>query len=147
MVSVKRKDNVTIPQVRYCKIWTPPAGGRIDYAEPLAELKRLLATYNVMCIAYDPYDMTYLASLLQGQTHLFRFVQSSRAIADKRLYDMIRERAIEHSGEPDLTQHILNADRKPEDDKLRIVKRASNLKIDAAVALSMAVDRATYYQI
>ena len=75
------------------------------------------------------------------------FQQSTpRVIADKRLFDMIRDGQMEHSGEPVLRQHILNADRKPEEDKLRIIKRVQTQKIDAVVALSMAVDRLMYYR-
>ena len=54
---------------------------------------------------------------------------------------MIRDGQVLHLGDVDLREHIQNADRKPEDDKLRIVKRTANQKIDACVALSMAVDR------
>jgi phage terminase large subunit-like protein len=76
------------------------------------------------------------------------FTQGSpRLIADKQLYDMIRDGRIQHNGEPDLRQHIMNADRKPEDDKLRIIKRTQAGKIDSVIALSMAVNRAMYYNL
>jgi phage terminase large subunit-like protein len=65
-----------------------------------------------------------------------------RLVADKRLYDSIRDRRIVHQHEPVLAEHIANANQKNEGDRLRIVKRNTGGKIDAVVALSMAVDRA-----
>lgn len=38
----------------------------------------------------------------------------------------------------DLTQHVKNANARLEDERLRIVKRSEHLKVDLAVALSMA---------
>jgi phage terminase large subunit-like protein len=53
---------------------------------------------------------------------------------------MIQERRIVHGGEPDLREHIGNANAEidPEERKIRIVKRSELLKIDLAVAMSMA---------
>jgi phage terminase large subunit-like protein len=131
------------PQVRYCRIWTPSEEtGQIDFDEIEKELLRLFKVYHIEEVAYDPYQMASMAQRLGDNVHWKPFLQGApRLIADKRLYDMIRDRQIEHSGEPVLRQHIKNADRKPEEDKLRIVKRTSTGKIDAVVALSMAVDR------
>jgi phage terminase large subunit-like protein len=62
------------------------------------------------------------------------------------LYDLIRERRIQHKNEADLNAHVKAANRKPEDDaKLRIIKRTPEGKIDLCVALSMAADRAFAY--
>jgi phage terminase large subunit-like protein len=47
-----------------------------------------------------------------------------------------------HNGDPTLREHIANANRKDDGDKLRIVKRADHLKIDAAVAAAMACSEA-----
>jgi phage terminase large subunit-like protein len=65
---------------------------------------------------------------------------SARLEADKSLLDAITQRQIAHDGNEDLRKHLDNADRKidAESRKLRIVKRNYSLKIDLAVALSMA---------
>lgn len=148
-VSTFTRDGVKHVQVRYCKIWKPPPGGVVSFAEPEAELRRLMKLYNVVCIAYDPTQMADMVQRLAGMAWWFKFEQGkSRAIADKRLYDMIRDRHLEHAGEPELRQHILNAVRKDEDGKtLRIDKRESDKKIDSVIALSMAVDRAMTLQL
>lgn len=145
------------PCVQYARAWKPPKGGKLDFRGtpdepgPEIELRRILERYYVAEIAYDPYQLEDLASRLSsdllGQFYAFSQGQE-RAVADKRLYDMIRDRRLVHNGDPVLAEHIQNANRKTEGDKmLRIVKRSENMKIDAAVALSMAVDRAMFWSI
>ena len=60
-------------------------------------------------------------------------------MADSQLRDLIRDRRFWHRGEPDLLEHMQNANAKidDQDSKIRIVKRADRLKIDLAVAASM----------
>jgi phage terminase large subunit-like protein len=52
---------------------------------------------------------------------------------------MIRERRYWHRGNPEMAEHIQNADAKidPEDRKIRIVKRAERLNVDLAVCAAM----------
>ena len=141
--------NAGKPQVRYCRIWTPPKDGQINFAEIEDELLRLFQVYNVVEVAYDPYQMASMSQRLSDNVFWNPFAQSSpRLVADKMLFDFIRDRRIEHDGAfPELRQHIANADRKPEEDKLRLIKRVQSGKIDGAVALSMAVNRAVYYNL
>ncbi len=135
------------PQVRYCRIWQPGKGEQINFADVEDELLRLFQRYHIEEVAYDPYQMASMAQRLSANVFWKPFLQGApRLIADKRLYDMIRDGRIEHADESDLRQHLINADRKPEDDKLRIIKRVQTGKIDAVVALSMAVDRLMYYR-
>ena len=127
--------------VRFVRIWKPPKGGAIDFAEPERALRELKTQYNVVQVAYDPYQLHDLATRLRrdGVAWFRDFPQGQdRLIADKNLYDAIRDRRITHDGNPDLADHIRNANAKTEGDKLRIVKRAEHLKVDCAVALSMA---------
>jgi len=144
IVAVSRETQTDNVSVRYSRKWTPPKGGTLDFAGPEAEIRRLCAGHNVIEIAYDPYQLHDMATRLrnEGLTY-FRAVGQTqdRLVADKQLYDVIRDRRIRHSGEPDLTEHIQNANAKTEGDKLRLVKRAEHMKIDLAVALSMATMR------
>lgn len=137
------------PQVRYCNVWKPSIGMPINFATIETELIRLFKAYNVVEVAYDPYQMASMAQRLSGLVFWKAFTQGApRLVSDKRLYDMIRDRQLEHAGEyADLRQHIINSDRKPEEDKMRIIKRNQEGKIDACVALSMAVDRVMKYNL
>lgn len=137
------------PQVRDCRIWTPPKDGQINFEEIETELLRLFQMYNVAEVAYDPTQMASMSQRLSDNVFWKPFLQGQpRLIADKMLYDFIRDGRIEHDGSfPELRQHIINSDRKPDEDKLRIIKRVQAGKIDATVAMSMAVNRACYYNI
>jgi phage terminase large subunit-like protein len=129
--------------VRYVQVWKPQHGGEVDFTAPEKELRRLAAEYNVIQIAYDKTELQDMAQRLRHDkiAWLKKFDQgAARAAADKQLYDLIRDRRILHSGEPDLTEHIqnANADINKRENQLRLVKRGQQYKIDAAVALSMA---------
>jgi phage terminase large subunit-like protein len=142
LVGVSRIEDKTY--VRFCRVWKPPKQGKIDFGEIDDFIRdELVKTYNVVQIAYDPHQLHDMATRLRKDavTWMYEFKQANpRLNADKALYDVIRDRKIIHSGDPTLTEHIRNANSKStgDIDKLRIVKRAEHLKIDAAVALSMA---------
>lgn len=146
MVGVTRRKGKT--EVRYARKWSAPPKGKLDYAPIDTELRRLLAEHPVLEVTYDPYQLHDFCTRLRNSIRtcfVREFSQGAdRIIADKDLYDAIRDRNIQHRGEPDLAEHIQNADAKAEgDSKLRIVKRSQTLKVDLAVALSMASARAT----
>lgn len=139
---------------RYARAWYPPKGGKIKFQDggdgPEDELRRLCDLYDVIEVPYDPMQLEDMAGRFSGDliAHMYAFKQGAeRLIADKMLFDMIRDRSILHENDPELNLHIKNANRKDEDGKLRIVKRADHMKIDLAVALSMAVARAKFWGI
>lgn len=137
-------------QVQYVRKWQPQHGVKLDFAPIDTEVRRLIRTYNVIELCYDPYQLHDFCTRIRNEEiiNCREFNQSApRAIADKRLYDLILAHRIQHQNEPDLNEHIMNAHRKPTDDnKLRLVKgQDSNKKIDLAVCLSQAVDRSFAY--
>ena len=142
MVGVSRHKG--IPHVRYVRKWSPPKGGEIAFTgpdSPKAEVLRLAKEHNVICWTYDAYQLAAMVQELraEGVGWFLEFSQGAdRLIADKGLYDAVRDRKIGHNGEPDLAEHIGNANKKLEGERLRIVKKSALLKVDLAVALSMA---------
>lgn len=126
--------------MRECKVWYPKNGDVIDFAEVETEIRRMIGRYKIEAIVYDEMHVPYLVQRLNSLAFWKKFDQGKpRALSDKTLYDLIREGRIRHNGDTELTKHIIGANRKPEEDsKLRIVKRDTHSKIDAAVALSMA---------
>jgi phage terminase large subunit-like protein len=140
-----------IVDVRFSQIWKPPKGGRIDFALPEAAIRSLVEEMNVIEIVYDEYQLADMigkfSKELLAHSHPFS-QQKNRLIADKQLYDMIRERRVHHQGDPDLREHLQNANAQASgNDRMRIVKRSVLLKIDLAVCLSMGVARARYWRI
>lgn len=137
--------------VRFVRKWIPPHGGKLAFSNPnnkddmeLPEgvVRWLSRTYYIEEFAYDEYQLADFANRQRADDigWFNAFSQGSdRAVADKQLYDLIREGRIMHDDNPDLHEHILNADRQAADNgKLRLVKRKPEMKIDLAVCLSMA---------
>lgn len=134
------------PLVRLCKVWTPEQGRPLDYSATIEPaLRDWCREYNVVEIAYDVYQLHDLMTRLRndGVAWCRAFSQQTeRLVADKALFDLIRDRRIHHNGDPVLREHVMNAGSKtPPDDntRMRFVKKAANSKIDALVACSMAV--------
>jgi hypothetical protein len=105
-------------------------------------LRRLLSQYNVIEVAYDEFQLhSFCSKLNQEGLAWFRpFPQGNeRLIGDSLFRDMIRDRRYWHRGNPEMAEHVQNADAKidPEDRKIRIVKRAEKLNVDLAVCGAM----------
>lgn len=135
-----RRDDVA---VRAVQVWEP-RGVALDYGAIEAWLRDFLRSHNVVQLAYDPYQAHYLAQRLADTVWCEPFSQAGdRLEADRQLLDLIVQRRVTHDGDATLRQHLAHADRKLDADgrRLRIVKRAPDKKIDAAVALSMAAAR------
>lgn len=132
---------------RFCKTWAPPAGGKMDYRETITPVVDWLCqNYNVVQVAFDPYQLHHWATEQRDKlpaTWYREFDQGTdRLLADKQLYDLIRDRKIHHLGDPEQRQHLLNVALKVpggEANKLRFVKKGESRKIDLTVSLSMAV--------
>lgn len=135
--------------IREVNVWQAESGGVVPIADVKEALRRICKDYHVECIAYDEYQLAFVAQELDALAFWEVFSQGKdRTVSDKTLFDLIRDRKIRHTGLPVLREHLLNADSKPEDDnKLRLIKRNQVGKIDAVVALSMACARALYYNI
>lgn len=151
IVGVFKRGNTVHPF--YAKEWVPPKAGKINFAEPEAEIRRLAKIHNVVEWAYDEYQLHDMTTRLRrdGVGYFRPFPQSGgdktrpgRPVADKLLYDVIAERRLVHNELPVLTEHVLNANAMVEGqhERLRLVKRSPILKIDCAVCLSMATAEA-----
>lgn len=132
--------------VRYVRVWQPPKGrSLLDFEEVEEEITLLAKSYSVVELAYDVYQLFDMMKRLlnKGVVYTQQFSQQKqRAVADKRLRDLILSRRISHSNEPELAQHLRNARAlQGSNGSIRIVKQSKSLKVDAAVCLSMAVDR------
>lgn len=141
--------------VRAALAWEAKGEAR-DFEEIQDEIKRFCLAWNVLKIVYDPTQLVHMTQHLSRPSVTKAGVRfpgvlceefkqgTDRAEADKNLLDSIIARHIVHSGEAKLREHLDNADRNVNSNKkLRIVKRSDSLKIDLAVALSMANFRAT----
>jgi phage terminase large subunit-like protein len=132
--------------IRAGRIWKPSRENPINYSAPMGlkeTIKEWCSRYNVVQVAYDAYQLHNLMTdlRLDGVAWCKPFSQGGdRNRADKQLYDLVRDRALEHYGDQDMREHVKNAgskSSKDEDTKFRIVKRTTDGKIDYVIANSM----------
>ncbi len=136
--------------VRYARAYVPDGKQPLNFDAIEVDLRELDIRYAIQQIAYDPFLLGQMVRRLSvpGRTvsaPLVPFPQGAQRLeADKLLADLISQRRIAHDGNSQLRAHLDNADKKisGEGRALRIVKRTHSLKIDLAVATSMAAARA-----
>jgi len=144
LVGVTRKPNDSQSiMVRYSREWKPRRDGSVDFAEVDREIRSICSQFNVVEITYDPYQLHDMMQRLRrdGVVLTKDFPQGQQRLeADKQLLDIIMQRRLAHDGNQALRAHIDNADKKvdAETRKIRLIKREDHMKIDLAVALSMA---------
>jgi hypothetical protein len=136
--------------VRYCGIWQAEPGKYLDFDPIWNEILKLKDNYSLVEVPYDITQLHWMGEKLRKLgVNAKAFDQGkARLIADKDLQQIIMSKRIAHDGNPLLRQHMDNADiKKSGEDGIRIVKRATSLKVDAAVAISQGAQRALYYNL
>lgn len=149
---------------RYNRPYVPVRGEPLDFDEIEIDLRELGQSHAIQELTYDPMLLGQLIRRLKKPATLYRkaapdvplvfpafpapcvpFPQGAKRLeADKGIYDLITQRRFAHSGDPALTAHVANANKKIGKDSrtLRIVKREYAKKIDSLVCLSMGTARA-----
>jgi phage terminase large subunit-like protein len=127
---------------------------RVDVLEVEDRIREFVkANPNVKEIACDPYRWTRTMQVLQEEGYPIVEYPSTNARrmvpACAKFYDAVVDQKLIHDGNPLLARHLSNAVVKIDQLGPRIVKenRASQRRIDAAVAAVLAFDRATVSRI
>ena len=107
-------------------------------------LRELAASFNVRRIPCDrAYFVRTMRDLLDEGLPVEEFGQSNQNMgrACQTLFDVLAEGRARHGGDPELTEHVLNASYKSAGQYgFRITKPSEFERIDACVALAMATD-------
>lgn len=124
-----------------------------DWLIPLEEevvplIHELAATYDVQAFAYDPAFITWESAKLQKVGYPMKeFSQQTGrlTVASQALYEQIVQGNVAHTGDPTLARHVRAAAAKQtsQNQAWRLVKGAAKRRMDAVVALAMAVYYAT----
>ena len=131
--------------VTRAKIWYPQ-DGIMDVAAVEQHIRELGLEFTVQEFAYDPAFFQRSAEAMSDEGFtMVEFSQStSRMVpACGTLYEYIVNGRLAHNGDPVFTDQVLSAAQRSTDQGWRLSKGKSKRKIDAAIALAMAVDRAT----
>jgi phage terminase large subunit-like protein len=127
------------------KIFHPDIDG-IDIHAIEEHLRFLHNEYNVQEFAYDPaFFQRSAEALYDDGLPMVEFPQSAQRMipACGTTYELIVGKKIAHDGSPMFTDQVLSAAQRMTEQGWRLSKGKSRRKIDACIALVMAIDRAT----
>jgi len=127
------------------KIWRPADDG-VDVAGVEAYLRDLHLQFQVREFVFDPaYFLRSAEALSDDGLPMVEFPQSGARMvpACGNAYELIVAGRVAHDGSPTFTDHVLSAAQRMSDSGWRLSKGKSKRKIDACIAMVMALDRAT----
>ena len=129
------------------KIWHPDANA-MDVSAVEQHIRDINGQFNVVENAYDPAFFQRSAEVLSENHVMVEFPQSAARMipACGNLYELIVNQVIAHDGDPMFTDQLLSAAQRQTESGWRLSKGKSKRKIDAAIALAIASDRATSKQ-
>jgi phage terminase large subunit-like protein len=128
-------------------IWTPLPDQTVDILAVVQHLRDLAATYKVVEIAYDPRLFELPAQLLLDER--LPMVESPQSLERMTpivgaLFELIHRGGLSHDADPLFAEHVINAVPRLNDRGYTLSRTRSAHKIDASIALALAVDRAQH---
>jgi phage terminase large subunit-like protein len=127
------------------KIWHPSEKA-VDVASIEHYLREIHLKYNIKEFAYDPaYFQRSAEILIDDGLPMVEYPQSSQRMipACGHTYELIINNKVVHNGSPVFTDQVLSAAQRMTDTGWRLSKGKSHRKIDACIAMVIALDRAT----
>ena len=127
------------------RIWEPPVN-LVTQVYPV--IVHLFENYPVAGLWYDPYQAVTLSQQLRADGHAHRLVevnqQTQMTSAANTMHSVLTEGRLDLPEEPkDIRSHFSYASAKQTERGWRIIKLVQTRKIDAVVALAMALYGAT----
>jgi len=127
------------------KIWDTQ-NGAVDVSAIEYYVRELHNLYNVREFAYDPaYFQRSAEALADDGLPMVEYPQTGGRMvpACGNAYELIVNARLMHDGSPTFTDQVLSAAQRMTDNGWRLSKGKSRRKIDACIAMVMALDRAT----
>ncbi len=128
-----------------CRLWLPTRDEPVDMTDVMQHIRELAALYRIQTIGYDPRFFDISAKYLTDEG--IDMVEQPQTLermtpAIGSLYELIRGGGITHDGDDAFGAQILAAVPRFNDRGFTLAKGKTNRgRIDAAVALALAVDR------
>ncbi len=148
LIGVQYNHDSNTSDVRLVRVWKPKSG-LLRRGKPTIDLedtigRKVLELHKqglVDAVICDPYQLhSLIVEWEKAGIRVIELPQSSGRIeADQSLYDSVIARSIRHYNDPELNAHIHNTVAVETPRGIRIAKEKTSQKIDAAVALSMAL--------
>lgn len=146
------------PDARYhakARIWTPTQDRAVDLADVMQYIREMASTYDVLAVAYDRRFFEYPAKVLSDEKIKMQDIPQSVArmtTAVGGLYNailgsvdpqgVVHPPSLTHDGDPQFTRQVLNGVARHNEHGFTLAKGKSRGKIDSAIGLALAHDRA-----
>lgn len=154
-VGIKR-DSTAVACVQYrpdgrlhCKVklWVPTKDEPVDVTDVMQHVREMCDRYKVGAVSFDPRFFDVPATMLHDEgipmVEIPQSVERMTGIIGSA-YEIIGRKEISHDGDESFTTQVLNAVPRFNERGFTLQKSKSRGRIDAAIAMSLAVDRATH---
>lgn len=143
VVAVQRDDKGIMRAIS--RMWVPTKDAPVDVTDVMEYIRELDRAYDVKAVSYDPRFFDVPAKMLEDSgVTMVKVDQSVEQMTRVcgTLLEVIKRAEIRHDGDEALTTHVLNAVPRFNERGFTLQKSKSRGKIDGAIALALAVDRA-----
>jgi phage terminase large subunit-like protein len=127
------------------RFWVPSFDIPVDVTDVMEHLREICRAYDVQAISYDPRFFDVPAKMLADEglplVEIPQSVERMTAVCGSA-FELIKGGGIHHDGDPLLATHVLNAVPRFNERGFTLQKSKSRGRIDGAIALALAVDRA-----
>ncbi len=123
-------------------LFQPVGGKTLDMGSTIEATLRVWAmTYDVAAVFFDPYQCQRTAAIMRNEgIRMIEYPQTTGNLCrmSETLHGLLNNREIVLYDDPEVLQHLLNAQARESDRGYRITKRRESQKIDGAIAMAMA---------
>jgi phage terminase large subunit-like protein len=127
------------------RFWIPTEDNPVDVTDVMEHVRELARAYDVQAVSFDPRLFAVPATMLSDEgLPLVEIPQSVERMTSVlgSLLELIKRGELAHDGDELLRRHVLNAVPRYNDRGFTLQKSKSRGRIDGAIALGLAVDRA-----
>lgn len=126
------------------RLWLPHGEDAVDQTDVMAHLRELDRAYALQEVAYDPRFFDVAAKVLGDEgLPMVEIPQSVERMTQAvgSTFEAIKRGELAHDGDPAVTAQVLNAVARMNERGFTLAKAKSRGRIDAAIAICLAVDR------
>lgn len=131
----------------WCRLWIPERDKPVDVTDVMGYLREINAYTRLEAVSYDPRFFDVPAKMLSDERlpmiEIPQSVERMTAICGQ-LLELVKGDGLRHGGDRALRQHVLNAVARVNERGFTLQKSKSRGRIDGAIALALAVDRALH---
>jgi len=127
------------------RFWVPTLDQPVDVTDVMEHIRELARAYDVRAVSFDPRFFDVPAKMLEDEgLPMVEVAQSvdRMTLVCGSLLEIVKRGEIRHDGDALLRTHVLNAVPRFNEREFTLQKSKSRGRIDGAVALALAVDRA-----